>query len=128
MFEWDENPDLNITPFVDVMLVLMSILMVTAPVVIYKENINLPKGTKSSEVKKRPDLNIRLDSNRIVHFQGKSYPLNSFRQQFVKKSVKISLDRTIYISADKKLRYEDVMYLLRTLKFIGFSKVSLLTE
>ncbi len=128
MFEWDENPDLNITPFVDVMLVLMSVLMVTAPVVIYKENINLPKGTKSTKVKKRPDLNIRLDNKRIVHFQGKSYPLNSFRQQFVKKSVKISLDRTIYISADKELRYEDVMYLLRTLKFIGFSKVSLLTE
>ncbi len=128
MFDWDENPDLNITPFVDVMLVLMSILMVTAPAVVYRENINLPKGTKSEKVKKRPDLNIRLDKSRIVHFESKSYPLNSFRQQFVKSSTKISLDRTVYISADKELRYEDVMYLLRTLKFIGFSKVSLLTE
>ena len=128
LFEWDENPDLNITPFVDVMLVLMSILMVTAPAVVYRENINLPKGTKSERVKKSPDLNIRLDRSRVVHFDGKSYPLHSFKKQFVKDSTKISLDRMIYISADKELRYEDVMYLLRTLKFIGFTKVSLLTE
>lgn len=128
MFDWDENPDLNITPFVDVMLVLMAILMVTAPAVVYKENINLPKGTKSHKVKKREDLNIELDKNRIVHFMNKSYHLKSFKYQFVRQSTKIPLDKRIYISADKNLKYDDVMYLLRTLKFIGFSKVSLLTQ
>ena len=35
MFDWEEQPDLNITPLVDVMLVLMAILMVTAPVFVY---------------------------------------------------------------------------------------------
>ena len=128
MFEWDENPDLNITPFVDVMLVLMSILMVTAPAVVYKEDINIPQGTKSHRVKKRVDLNIRLDKNRVVHFRGKSYKLSRFREEFLKSIKDIPLDRTIYIAADKSLRYEDVMYLLRTLKSIGFSKVSLLTQ
>ncbi|MDE7448045.1 MAG: biopolymer transporter ExbD, partial [Helicobacter sp.] len=49
-FNWDENPDLNITPLVDIMLVLLAILMVTAPVVVYQEEITLPRGSKSSKV------------------------------------------------------------------------------
>ena len=45
--DWDEKPELNITPLVDIMLVLLAILMVTTPAIIYKENIKLPTGTKS---------------------------------------------------------------------------------
>ena len=41
----DEKPELNITPLVDIMLVLLAILMVTAPTITYEENINLPKGS-----------------------------------------------------------------------------------
>jgi len=47
MYTWDDNPDLNITPLVDVMLVLMAILMVTAPTITYQEKIALPQGSKS---------------------------------------------------------------------------------
>ena len=39
MYDYDQKPDLNITPLVDVMLVLLAILMVTAPVIEYEENI-----------------------------------------------------------------------------------------
>ena len=43
-FEWEESPELNITPLVDVMLVLLAILMVIAPTVIYEEMIKLPQA------------------------------------------------------------------------------------
>ena len=46
MFDWDEEPTLNITPLVDVMLVLLSILMVTAPTMVYQEMVQLPQGSK----------------------------------------------------------------------------------
>ena len=39
MYDWDDKPELNITPLVDVMLVLLAILMVIAPNIIYEENI-----------------------------------------------------------------------------------------
>jgi len=128
LFDWDSNPDLNITPFVDVMLVLMSILMVTAPAVVYRENINLPTGTKTQKVKSKPDIVIRLDRDRVIHFGKKSYSLNNFASEFVLKSIKYSPEQTVFISADKDLKYADIMYLLKTLKRVGFSKVSLLTE
>ena len=42
MFDFNQKPDLNITPLVDIMLVLLAILMVTAPVIEFEEPINLP--------------------------------------------------------------------------------------
>ncbi|MBU4110052.1 biopolymer transporter ExbD, partial [bacterium] len=45
MYNWDDSPELNITPLVDVMLVLLAILMVIAPNIVYEENIKLPQGS-----------------------------------------------------------------------------------
>ena len=42
----EEKPELNITPLVDIMLVLLAILMVTAPSITYEENVHLPKGSQ----------------------------------------------------------------------------------
>ena len=65
MFSWDDNPDLNITPLVDVMLVLMAILMVTAPTITYQEQIDLPQGSKTIHTTKAKSLTIRMDKNSI---------------------------------------------------------------
>lgn len=46
----DEKPELNITPLVDIMLVLLAILMVTAPSITYEEKINLPQGSQNPQV------------------------------------------------------------------------------
>ena len=47
MINYDENPELNITPLVDIMLVLLAILMVAMPALIYEEKIIVPQGTQS---------------------------------------------------------------------------------
>ncbi|HCC71333.1 MAG TPA: biopolymer transporter ExbD, partial [Bacteroidales bacterium] len=47
MYDFNQKPDLNITPLVDIMLVLLAILMVTAPVIESEEPVNLPNGSKS---------------------------------------------------------------------------------
>ncbi len=56
MLDWDDAPELNITPLVDIMLVLLAILMVTTPAMVYQEKIVLPDGSKSSIIKKIPEL------------------------------------------------------------------------
>ncbi|MBP5779225.1 MAG: biopolymer transporter ExbD, partial [Campylobacter sp.] len=47
MFDYDEKPELNITPLVDIMLVLLAILMVATPAIIYEEKIQLPDSSKT---------------------------------------------------------------------------------
>jgi biopolymer transport protein ExbD len=127
-FNWDENPDLNITPLVDIMLVLMAILMVTAPVMEYQDDISLPQGSTAKATHKIADLTIRIDSKKVIFIKDKKYDFNTFADDFVLGSNKYSKETVVYIKADKSLRYDDVMFILKVVKDSGFSKVSLITN
>jgi len=127
MFSWDDDPDLNITPLVDVMLVLMAILMITAPTITFQEQIDLPQGSKTVKVNKPKTLTIRMDKNRKIYLNKDTYALDTFADDFVNQSVKFNKDSEIYIRADEQLKYKDVMYLLKSVKAAGFEKVSLIT-
>ena len=61
IYDWEEKPELNITPLVDVMLVLLVVLMVIAPNIMFEENIKLPQGSSSEQVSKIPPVHITVD-------------------------------------------------------------------
>jgi len=128
VYNWDEDPDLNITPFVDVMLVLMAILMVTAPTITYEEKIELPDGTQSSKVEKESTITVRMDKNRNIYFGKEQFTLANFRDNFMLKSKDFNFNSTVFVRADKSLSYGDVIFLLKAIKDVGFSKVSLITQ
>jgi len=128
MFSWDDSPDLNITPLVDVMLVLMAILMVTAPTITFQEQIELPQGSKTVKVTKLQTLTIRMDKNQKIYLKNDTYSLETFADDFVNQSVKYNKNAEVYIHADERLQYKNVMYLLKSVKAAGFEKVSLITE
>jgi biopolymer transport protein ExbD len=128
MFNWDETPDLNITPFVDVMLVLLAILMVTTPAVMYQEEIALPQGTTSKTVTKNPDVEIRIDKKRVVYIKDDTFAFKDFADNFILYSKSFNKNSPVYIRADKGLVYGDVMYVLKSVKEAGFSKVALVTD
>ncbi len=128
MFSWDDSPDLNITPLVDVMLVLMAILMVTAPTITFQEQIALPQGSKTVKVVKPKTLTIRMDKDKKIRLKKETYTLDTFADDFVNQSVKFDKNSEVYIYADEVLQYKNVMYLLKSVKAAGFEKVSLITE
>jgi len=64
MYDWEEKPELNITPLVDVMLVLLAILMVISPNIVYEELIRLPKGSAQKEVTQKEKIEISLSSDK----------------------------------------------------------------
>ena len=127
MFSWDDSPDLRITPLVDVMLVLMAILMITAPTITFQEQIDLPQGSKTVKVEKPKTLTIRMDKHRKIYLNKDTYALDTFADDFVNQSVKFDKNSEVYIRADEQLKYKDVMYLLKSVKAAGFEKVSLIT-
>ena len=66
----DEKPELNITPLVDIMLVLLAILMVTAPSITYEEKINLPQGSqKTSSSPTLKSLIVSINANKESQYQ-----------------------------------------------------------
>ena len=72
---FDDSPELNITPLIDVMLVLLAILMVTAPTMVYEEIIQLPKGSKSAQQNKNSKIEIRITKDKNIFIQ-KNIPRN----------------------------------------------------
>lgn len=129
MFEWDDEPDLNITPLVDVMLVLMAILMITAPTIHFEEKIELPEGSQSSQISKAKELNIQIDKNGVISLNNKDkFTMDNFADNFVLKSVDYKKDTFISLHADKSLEYGKVTKVLGIIKKQGFLKVSLITQ
>ena len=128
IYDWDDKPELNITPLVDVMLVLLAILMVIAPNIIYEENIKLPQGSASSQLSKIPPVHITIDKDKNVKINKDNYALHEFMDNFFLYSKKLDLSATVLISADGSLDYETVMKILAAVKQAGFKEVSLATN
>ena len=126
---WDDRPEPNITPLVDIMLVLLAILMVTTPTIVYQEDITLPKGTRN--VKKVADnmIEVRIDKARKIYIKDKTYQYATFPDSFNLISKQYNKKETsVFIRADKNLKYENVMFVLKSVKEAGFSKISLVTN
>jgi len=128
MYDWEDSPELNITPLVDVMLVLLAILMVIAPNIIYEENIKLPQGSITKQLSEIPPVHITIDKELNVKVNKDNYQLNAFMDNFFLYSKNLDLKSTVLISADKTLDYGIVMSVLAAVKQAGFTEVSLATN
>jgi biopolymer transport protein ExbD len=128
IYDWDEKPELNITPLVDVMLVLLAILMVITPNIVYNELIKLPQGSAQKEMSKAAPISITIDKNKEIRVNKNKFQFNSFADNFLQFSQQYNRKATVTISADKSLGYGVVMSVLASVKRAGFSEVSLATD
>lgn len=128
IYDWEDKPELNITPLVDVMLVLLAILMVIAPNIIYEESIKLPQGSVTQQLSKIPPVHITIEKDMTLKVNKEIYLVNNFIENFYKKSSSFDLKATVLISADKSLDYGIVMSVLAAVKQAGFTEVSLATN
>ena len=127
-YKWDEKPELNITPLVDVMLVLLAIMMVVAPNIVYEEKVSLPQSSKTKQLVKIPPVHIVIDRNKNLKINKDTFLLNAFMDNFPLYALKLDKKATVLISADKRLDYGVVMSVLAAVKQAGFSEVSLATN
>ena len=128
MFDFNQKPDLNITPLVDIMLVLLAILMVTAPVIEFEEHINLPTGSKSQQTQYVAKIDIIITKDRIVTLKKNKVEISNFADNFLLFSKGKDQNTPIHIRADKSLKYDDIVYVLKSVKEAGFFKVALVTD
>lgn len=120
--------DINVTPLVDVMLVLLVIFMVTAPMMMSGIQLKLPKTKKVSSLNLKPQLVILSITAGEDYFLGKE----KIRAQNLIKEVTSELSKVrsdvLYLRADYSLRYEKVAKLIASLKGAGISNIALVTE
>lgn len=129
LFDWEENPELNITPLVDVMLVLLAILMVIAPNIVYEEMINLPQGSAQKQLEKKPPVHISINKDGEIIVNKEKFDRLGFTDNFYRYAQrKLDAKASVLISADRSLDYGMVMSVLAAVKQAGFSEVSLATN
>jgi biopolymer transport protein TolR len=120
--------DINVTPLVDVMLVLLVIFMVTAPMLFSGIDLKLPKTQKVNNVGLRPELIILSITDSEKFFLGKNAVQKEVLIATIQKQFQTSKTDVLYVRADYNLKYEKVAKLIAALKKAGVSNIALVTE
>lgn len=119
--------DINITPFVDVLLVLLIIFMVAAPMMTSAINIDLPKGASTPTNEKVQPISISIKSDGSIFLQEEAIKLTTLPARLLEMTGN-NLSNKIYVRADKGLGYGRVMEIVRAVSVAGFNQVVLATE
>jgi len=122
----DVISDINITPLVDVMLLLMIIFLVTAPLMVNNLNVNLPKAAGHAETKTVSKVIVIKETGEI-YFEEKMVSIEEISAE-LKALSSADSQLTIKIAADENSRYQDVALVLSTLSKNNVSNISFVTK
>ena len=119
--------DINVTPFVDVMLVLLIIFMVTAPMMVQGVDVALPEVSAKSMVTENDNLTVTIDRDTNIY-------INDFkvRMDFLKEKLEKILagkkEREVFLRADKDVPYGFVVGVMAEIKAAGVEKLGMVTD
>ncbi len=115
--------DINITPLVDVILVLLIIFMVTTPMLVKGIKVNLPKAKAGVNKIAKKDIIISIDKDGNYYIDKVKVTENALEDY-----LKAHKDRAVIIKSDKRVAYGVVVHLIDLIKSAGINKVGLATE
>ncbi len=118
---------INVTPFVDVMLVLLIIFMVTAPMMIQGVDVSLPQATSEPLQTETENLLITIDKNNHVYINDYRVTLD-FLQEKLQKILEGREGRRVYLRADKDISYGMVVRVMSEIKNAGVVNLGMVTE
>ncbi|GAB3003208.1 biopolymer transport protein exbD2 [Arenimonas maotaiensis] len=122
--------DMNVTPLVDVMLVLLIIFMVTAPPMTYQIQVDLPQNSRTPPppVENPPEpIRIHVQTGGTVAWNGSPVPMGSLQAQFDVEGAR-DVQPTIEITTDPDAEYETLAKVLARTKNAGLQKISFVEE
>jgi biopolymer transport protein TolR len=121
--------EINVTPMVDVMLVLLIIFMVSAPLLTVGVPIDLPQTQAKSLDQDREPLTISVNNDGKVFLQNSEIPLEELIAKLkAVTDARGGFDERVYVRGDRKVNYGTVMRVMGRLSQAGFRRVALVTE
>ena len=123
------NPisDINVTPLVDVMLVLLIVFMVTAPLLTVGVPIELPKTAAKQMTDDNEPLTITIDKNSKIYIQEMEIDFDELTEK-LEAIGQSNFDQKIYINGDKDISYEVLMKVMAKISSSGYTSIGLVTD
>jgi biopolymer transport protein TolR len=119
--------DINVTPFVDVMLVLLIVFMVAAPMMIEGVDVSLPQATSQPLATEQEQLIVSLNQKGEIFLNDYQVQLTELREK-LDLIIKGQSDREVYLRADKEIPYGVVVRVMSEIKDAGVEKLGMVTE
>jgi TolR protein len=122
------NSNINVTPLVDVMLVLLIIFMVVTPMLQKGVDVALPETADPEQMpenEKQLEVSVKSDGNVFI---GQNWIPENNLPAMLKEIHSNNPDREVVVKGDKRLKYRDVRKVMRLLNEAGFGRVGLITE
>ncbi len=123
---YDDNSQINVTPFVDVMLVLLIIFMVAAPLASVNVKVDLPPSV-SKPAKVKDPVYVSLQKGNKLFIGDVQVTYREFPERLVQASGN-NYNRRIFIRADKTVQYKEVMRVMNMIQDTGFYQIALVAE
>jgi len=119
--------EINVTPLVDVMLVLLIIFMVTAPMMTQGLDVDLPETTSKSLRQEEKPIVVTVDKEGTISIN--SIPLaRDLLLQELQKKYKVNQKQPIFLRADENVPYGEVVKVMSDIKSVGFDKIGMITK
>ena len=119
--------DINVTPFVDVMLVLLIIFMVTAPMMVQGVDVALPEVSATPMVTEKENLTVTIDRDANIYINDFQVRMD-FLKDKLEKILAGKTDREVFFRADKNVSYGVVVSVMAEIKAAGVDKLGMVTD
>ena len=125
----EQNSEINVTPFVDIMLVLLIIFMVAAPLASVNVEVKLPRAVAPPAPTPQKPFYVSIQANSRVYIGDNEVDIDSVGLELLDLiGNKTPSDERIFIRADQTTRYGDFMQVMNSLQDSGFYSVALVGE
>lgn len=118
--------EINVTPLVDVMLVLLIIFMITAPMMTQGVDIDLPETTTKALRQNETPIVVTIDKNQVLTLGDKEVSKKLLVQE-LSNLPESQKDQSIFLKADKDVAYGYVVTIMADIKSAGFNKLGMIT-
>ena len=123
----DFNPEINTTPLVDVMLVLLIIFIITIPVINHSVKIDLPRATNQRDEIKPENINLSIDAHGLMYWNNETIDAAQMNVRIAEASKKTPQPE-LHIRAERTTQYEKIVEIMAAAQSGGLSKIGFITD
>jgi biopolymer transport protein ExbD len=123
----DFNPEINTTPLVDVMLVLLIIFIITIPVINHSVKIDLPRATSQPDDLKPENINLDIDAQGQIFWNSEAIDASQLNLRIATAAQKTPQPE-LHLRAERTTQYEKVAQVMAAAQSGGLSKIGFVTE